>query len=311
MASVEVSNIGTFNCNDICIERTHESIGDLAFHPELIKIYFEKKYNEIPLSKQEADAAGKQGWNGLSSSIANMHVYFDGNRNHVTADIFPTRYFYGKAMTELVKRDNLNFRQRKQISPDMANVSMLAIVQSGKDYFLLTQVRGKSTLSEKLHGALFAGGIDGEDLLKKIPLEYTLRKECEEELGIKTANYINEKNRARYPSLVIEEREYGLVNLAFIEKVDLKTVLDMYSEYIKNKDVNNLETIGLALVPLQNNTNKGIISGTLPDISSYMATTNGVVLVQQDRPIINYCQAVLKFSLSDQNRHYLLERAGF
>ena len=75
-ARVSLSNISEVKLNVIPVERTYDSEGDLAVHPDVAGRYVEAEYDKAPKSKAERDEMGLiGGWNGMNTSFPSLREY--------------------------------------------------------------------------------------------------------------------------------------------------------------------------------------------------------------------------------------------
>ncbi|MBI4016904.1 MAG: hypothetical protein HY363_04390 [Candidatus Aenigmarchaeota archaeon] len=311
MAKISIENISRIELNVIPFERKFDLQGDAGIDTKVRDAYVSKNYDAEPKSKQEADAQGKKGFNGLMSSFTHITVHHQGDETIVVADIAPTRYLIGQAMRDVVKASaGLSAEDVKKLSPDMANVSLVAPVKVNGQYFLLSQIKGKALGSGEIHAGLVAGNIDGKYLKRQNPLVAALQEECSEELGMDLSTL--DHTSATY---MLDERETGQVNFAFVARnTDADKVLDSYDTSARTKLITNeplevmalslLPVAGIALVPLEGT--KG-----LRNIECYKPTAFGLEKVHENRGIRPYTQATLDYLAEPKNLKFLLEKAGF
>ena len=309
MAKIAIENIDDIQLNVLPLERRFDSVGDLAIHPLVKERYVNNGYNLAPKSRQEADARGQKHFNGLMSSFTRIHNYSDGKRNIVCVDIAPTRYLIGQARRDIVNTNKPDAETIEKLSPDMANVSLIAPIKLNGEYFLLSQIKGKALGSGQIHAGLVAGNIDAKYLRTENPLVAVLQNECSGELGI-NLSHLNSTSFV----FMVDERETGQVNFAAIARnTDHQFVLSRYEADTKIKlagedklEVQGLADlpIGVALVPLE--------SGELKlreKVTCYKPTSTGLVETRETREVRPYTQGTLDYL--KKNANFLLEKAGF
>lgn len=311
IATIGIENIEEIKLTVLPWERRFDSQGDLALHPAVREAYLHQGYDLLPKSRQEADERGLPHFNGLMGSFTSIRVYPDGERKIVVADIASTRYLIGQAMRDLTKKYSYEPEQIQEMSPDMANVSLVAPVKIDSEYYLLSQIKGKALGSGQVHAGLVAGNVGAENLKHPDPLTVALKMECTEELGL-NLQYLN----STAITFMIDERETGQVNFACVARaLDLNLVLTAYEVSTKKKlgkqeplevmALANLPVAGLALTPLE----KG--EEGLKRIKCYKPTTGGLVESFEDRTVRPYTQAVIEYLSNQKNVAFLLEKAGF
>jgi hypothetical protein len=307
MAHISITHIEDIQLTILPFERTHESE---TLHQRVREMYKQKGYELKPRSAAEADARGERSFNGLVSSFPRITTYNTGRGMFVTADIAPTRYLIGQAMRDVVASEQPATETIRALSPDMANVSLIAPVKHQGDYFLLAQIKGKALGSGQVHTGIVAGNVDDKYLTYPDPLLATLQNECSEELGI-DLSYLKSTSF----TFMIDERETGQVNFASVAQgVDLTTILDAYEATTKRKlargealevmALTRLPIAGIALVPLEG-------TPTLTNIDCYVPTAEGLKAVPESRGVRPYTEATVAYLQSKQNVHTLLEKAGF
>ncbi|MBW2999289.1 hypothetical protein KY339_01335 [Candidatus Woesearchaeota archaeon] len=312
MAKIGIKNIDSIKLNVIPLERRFDSEGDLAVDPRVAEMYVNKGHDLAPKSWGEAKILGVKHFNGLMSSFTRILVYRDPKETIVTADIAPTRYLIGQAMRDVVKESGgLTPENIKKLSPDMANVSLVAPVKVEGKYFLLSQIKGKALGSGQVHSGLVAGNVDAKYLDTPNPLTATLRNECSEEVGM-DLSYLGPTSFI----FMVDERETGQVNFACVAKeADLHQILNSYEAMTRHKisKHENLEVMalsvlpiaGLALVPLEEG------KEGLKNITCYKPTAGGLEERVEDRTVRPYTQATVDYISHKENVKFLLEKAGF
>ncbi len=311
MAKINIRNIDQILLNVVPIERRFDSEGDLALHPKVSKMYVKQGYDAAPKSKEEAETRGQKHFNGLMSSFIIINVYNQDNQTYVTADIAPTRYLIGQAMRDIMDSGDYTTDLIQEMSPDMANVSLIAPVKVKGQYFLLSQIKGKALGSGQAHSGLVAGNINAKYLNSVDPLSEALKNECSEELGM-DLSYLDSTSIV----FMVNERETGQVNFASVARnVDLKTVLNSYEASVRNKlpRNENLEVMALSILPVGGLALAPLEDGKdgLKNIICYHPTEEGLVERVEDRQTRPYSGAVLDYLSEPQNVKFLLEKAGF
>ncbi|MBI4151509.1 hypothetical protein HY496_00945 [Candidatus Woesearchaeota archaeon] len=315
MATIGIKNIDELRLHVLPFERRYHSTGEFAVHPLVSCRYIFSDYDLKPKSPEEAKARGEKGFNGMMSSLPRISVY-DGRGGHrvVTADIAPTRYLIGQAMRDYVKSiigdpSNpyvLTDSDFKKLSPDMANVSLVAPVKVNGSYFLLSQIKGKALGSGEIHTGLVAGNVDAKYLSDDDPFVSALQNECSEEVGLDLSTL--DRTAALY---MVDERETGQVNFAYIARdVDINDVLHAYDQSTRQKLVvgEPLEVMALALVPFSAQIQKA--DNTLSTIKAYHPTANGLEeKMESSRGVRPYTMATLGYL--GESTPFLLEKAGF
>ncbi|MBI4147884.1 hypothetical protein HY490_01200 [Candidatus Woesearchaeota archaeon] len=311
MATIGIESIREIRLNVVPAERRFDSCDDLAVHEHVRDAYQSKKYDGEPKSKDEADAQGKKSFNGLMSSFSRICTYPSDQGTVVIADIAPTRYLISQAMRDVVKASpGLSKEEIQDMSPDMANVSLVTPVKSNNQYFLLSQIKGKALGSGEIHAALVAGNIDAGYLKSKNPLAAALREECSEELGMDLSTL--DHTSAVY---MVDERETGQVNFAFVARnADADRIFDAYEASTKAKlaqkeslevmALSLLPVAGIALVPLEG-------AGRGVNVRCYVPSEKGLLWVTETRGLRPYTQATLEYLTDQKNVRFLLEKAGF
>ena len=318
MAHIGIENIREVRLNILPVERLFDSKGDLAVHPRVAEMYAQRGYDNEPKTAEEARARGENGFNGLMSSFTRICSYPTKGGNIVSADIAPTRYLIGQALRDLETEDEYVSEAMPQMSPDMANVSLIAPVKIEGAYFLMSQIKGKALGSGEVHAALVAGNINSAYLSapdsqpdSHDPLIATLRGECSEELGLDLS--------ALDPSSVVylvDERETGQVNFAYTARqADANLILSAYEQSVKQKlhqgeklevmALSELPVAGISLIPLEN---RGY---GLKNVVCYHPAPDGLTRKVEDRFVRPYTVATLNYLREPENVRFLLEQAGF
>lgn len=319
MAKIGIENIEKVMLHVLPMERRFDSArnlwfdsaGDLLVHPVVALKYQEKKYDEKPKTRAEADARGEKSFNGLMSSFPYIRVYPDDGKNIVVADIAPTRYLVGQAMRDIVGSGQYSDEEMKNLSPNMANVSVVVPVNIAGRYFLISQIKGKALGSGQVHAAMVAGNIDAKYLQATDPFSAALREECSEEVGLDLSSL--DLTSVVY---MVDERETGQVNFASVARqADFINVFTAYEQSTKEKlsqhealevmALCELPVAGLALVPLKDG------SMGFPNIRIYQPTPTGLVVTVEERGVRPYTQATLDYLAKPENLKFLLEKAGF
>ena len=312
MAKIGIENIAEIQLKVLKDERTYNSD---SIHELVRKIYEEKGYDSAPKSRKEADELGVKNFNGLMSSFVSIEVTPQEVGNLVIATIAPTRYLVGQAMRDVMKEakeNNIIYTPEVivDLSPDMANVSLVAPVKINGEYFLLSQIKGRALGSGQVHTGLVAGNINAKYLRYDNPLVATLQNECSEEIGMDLSSL----NPSSFVYMV-DERETGQVNFAAVaQNVDLDKVLENYEKLTKPKltEEKKLEVMGLATLPV-----KGLVLTPLEDGSNglkgvicYFPTKDGLEKKVEDRGVRPYTQATIDYLSKKENVKFLLEKAG-
>jgi len=312
MAKIGIENIAEIQLKVLKDERTYNSD---SIHELVRKIYEEKGYDSAPKSRKEADELGVKNFNGLMSSFVSIEVTPQEVGNLVIATIAPTRYLVGQAMRDVMKEakeNNIIYTPEVivDLSPDMANVSLVAPVKINGEYFLLSQIKGRALGSGQVHTGLVAGNINAKYLRYDNPLVATLQNECSEEIGMDLSSL----NPSSFVYMV-DERETGQVNFAAVaQNVDLGKVLENYEKLTKPKltEEIKLEVMALATLPV-----KGLVLTPLEDGSNglkgvicYFPTKDGLEKKVEDRGVRPYTQATIDYLSKKENVKFLLEKAG-
>ena len=314
MAKIGIENIAEIQLNVLKDERTYNSN---TIHELVRKIYEEKGYDSAPKSRKEADELGVKNFNGLMSSFVSIEVKPNDAGNLVLATIAPTRYLVGQAMRDIMKEakeNNIVYMPEviAALSPDMANVSLVAPVKINGEYFLLSQIKGKALGSGQVHTGLVAGNINAKYLRSyDNPLVATLQNECSEEIGMDLSSL----NPSSFVYMV-DERETGQVNFAAVaQNVDLDKVLENYEKLTKPKltEEKKLEVMGLATLPVEGLALTPLEDGSdgLKGVTCYFPSKDGLEKKVEDRGVRPYTQATVDYLSKKENVKFLLEKAGF
>ncbi len=311
MAKIGIENISEILLNVIPSERRFDSTGGLAIDESVRRCYQSKNYDAMPKSREEADARGLMHFNGLTSSFPSIRVYNSESGAVVSADIAPTRYLIGQAMRDVVKEGHFSGEEASRLSPDMANVSIIAPVKIKGEYFLLSQLKGKALGSGEFLAGIAAGNVDGKYLSHKSPLVTALQNECSEELGL-------DLSRLDSTSFVfmIDERETGQVNFASVARgANIDRILRAYeaktmSEIASSSELEvaalaSLPITGIAMVPLEKE------KRMLRHVKTYYPSSKGLSVKYTDAPARPYTSAVAGYLSKPENVKFLLEKAGF
>jgi hypothetical protein len=310
MARILVPNISDLKVSVIPIERTVDSIGDLAIDERVSKMYNEKHYDLVPKSSEEAELRGQKNFNGLMSSFPRISVYHSDGSNIVSCDIAPTRYLMGEAMRDCIKQTPYSLNEINAMSPNMANVSVIAPFKKDGKYYLLSQIKGKALGSGQIHTGLVAGNVDAKYLYANNPLVEALRNECSEELGM-DLSYLNSSSFV----FLVDERETGQVNFASVAShVDFDAIMSSYESLTRRKLAQNqalevmalstLPIAGLAMTRLENGPGKEM------QVTCYKPGSDGLVEVVENRGLRPYTYATIEFLSDSRNARFLLEKAG-
>ncbi|MFH1770759.1 MAG: hypothetical protein ABH828_04335 [archaeon] len=298
-------------------ERTFHSHLDGKVHHEVAEMYFMKEYDKEPKTAAEAKEKGVTGFNGMNSSFPTMKFYKDVNRTIFSADIMPTRYLIGQAMRDVMKDGSQSEASIEELSPNMANVSLMAPVKINGKYFLFSQIKGAALGSGQIHAGYVAGNIAGKHVIdaynnpNKNILVSAMKQEVLEEAGIEL-NSIDSTS----PAYFVDERETGRVNIAsVVRNANADKMLLAYQDQTIIKLNNNeklevggvamLPIAGIALIPIENNNHK------VEDITCYVPTELGLDKIVDTKGIRPYTRIVLEHLENKENRHILLEKAGF
>ena len=314
MAKIGIENIREVRLTVVPTERRFDSEGDLAVHPLVAAAYVEKGYNQKPKSAEEARERGEKGFNGLMSSFSRIAVIPEGAGVLVDATIAPTRYLLGQALRDLEKEGKYLPDVVPQMSPDMANVSLVVPVCVDGENFLVAQIKGKVLGSGEIHAGMVAGNVDARYLMESDPLVATLQSECSEEVGMDLSKL--DPTSALY---LVDERETGQVNIAYLARgADHAAILHAYDMSVKTKlpagqalevmGLAQLPVAGLALVPLEGGRNG------LKGITCFFPAGDpslGLVTTVEDRGVRPYTTATLEYLSKPKNVRFLLEKAGF
>ena len=305
MARIAIENIREIHLTPLPRERDLHTIGIHAIHPTVRRAYREAEYHHRPKSAAEASARGEKHWNGLNSSFSRIHVQDTDNGAIVRATIVPTRYLFGQAMRDIAA--GYTPEQIQELSPDMANVSLILPVQHNGEYFLLGQIKGKALGEGQIHAAVTAGNVASRYLDQPMPLLAALNSECAEELGID----LTQLHPGSFVYMV-DERETGQVNFAATAPIqDLDSVLHIYdtvarsrlaqSESPEVKGLAELPVAGLALVPAER---------LARDVRCFYPSPEGLVERIEDREVRPYTEAVAAYASQPENRRFLLEKVA-
>ncbi len=309
MAKISIDRISDVQVNRVASERTHLTEGAGSLDRRVRERYEKAGYHLAPKSKAEAQARGQRHFNGLMSSFPRLAVYPSDNGATVSVDIMPTRYLVGQAARDVISAEQLSFEQAQEMSPRMANVSLLVPVRMNNQYGLLSQIKGDALGSGQLHAALAAGNVSAKYLHSEHPLVTTLQHETSEEVGI---------NLAQLDStsfvFLIDEATTGQVNFASISQgADMDAILGAYEASVRQKlgGQLSLEVAALAYLPIASLAFIPL-EGTqgLADIETFVPTKDGLESRVRTTGIRPYTQAVVEFMRSPENRRYLLEQSG-
>ena len=161
MEGIITGNISKIELNMIGIERKYDSEGNLAVDSLIREMYVKKEYCLTPKSTEEARVKGLKFFNGLMSSVPRLNIYLDQfGQAIVCADVAPTRYMVGQAMRDVVNEGKFKDKAIQKMSPRMLNVSLIVPVELNNKYYLLSQIKGHTLSSGKIHAALVAGNVD-------------------------------------------------------------------------------------------------------------------------------------------------------
>jgi hypothetical protein len=311
MVKIGIENIGNIKLEVLSEERTFD--GELPLHSAVRQKYEDKEYHNKPKSSEEASEKGESHFNGLMSSFTCLSVSNSGGEVVVFGDIAPTRYLIGQAMRDYVAEiEQPSSDYIRELSPDMANVSLIAPVRHKGGYFILSQIKGKALGSGQIHAGIVAGNIDAKYLSYEDPMTATLKNECSEEIGLD----LNSLDSTSF-CFMVDERITGQINFASIANgIDMSQVLGSYEIITKNKLMDggklevkalaSLPVAGLALVPLEDGSNG------IKDIECYFPVLNkGLESRIEDRNVRPYTEAVLNYLHKPENVKFLLEKAGF
>jgi len=312
MASIIVSDIDELISLVFPEERTANSSGELGLDERLVKIYNEKGYDSKPKTEKEADLIGEKHFNGLQSSIPYFSVSETNGKKIVVAHLAPTRYLFGQAMKDFTKtHPDVSQEVINEISPKMANVSLLVPVKEGKQYFLLAQIKGKAVGSGQIQAALVAGGVNYQDLQSENPFLNALKHEVSEEVGL-DLSYLKPTSFL----YLVDERKIGNLNfVAVAEGQRIDDILTVYESLTKKElqqgknlevmALSQLDIAGLSLIPVEG-------GHKLEDCLSYFPSENGLTSRRESRTVRPYTEAIVNYLKQDQkNVKTLLKRAGF
>ncbi|UCD03730.1 MAG: hypothetical protein JSW73_04285 [Candidatus Woesearchaeota archaeon] len=308
MAKIGIENIDEIKVNVIPLERTYDSVGDLKINSAVKRMYITKGYPSAPKSREEADKRGEIHFNGLMSSFTKIKVYEDSDTKLVSVDIVPTRYLIGQAMRDYMKKfsDQLHTNKILSLSPNMANVSLIAPIEKNDGYYLLSQIKGKALGSGQIHTGIVAVNIAAKYLADPDPLTGAIRGGCSSELGMKL-----DQLDPTSTTFMVDERETGQVNFASVLKnADFGDIYSSYESSVKDKSLEDLEVMGIALLPTKN-INQFIREGIARDVTCFIPTENGLEEKKQDRQLRPYTVATLKYIKRPKNLEFLIKKAGF
>ncbi len=290
MAKIGIENIKETRLVKIAEERTHES-GDI--HPLVRDMYVEKAYLQKPN-------------NGLMSSFPKIEVEETSDGAVVIATIAPTRYLIGEAMRDVMKKGTATLDMVPQLSPDMANVSVVCPVKVDGGYALVAQIKGEKVLGGgAIHAGISAGNIDGKYVREDAdPMIRALKKEILGELGIDASAL--EPSAFAY---MVDERETGQVNFAAVAQgQNLSQILEAFGRITTPKMFDGKpEVEGLAIIPFGAQLGA---SGKLETLC-YIPGKQGLTKHRQEREVRPYTQAWLNHLARPENQKKLLEKAGF
>jgi len=320
MAYVKINNIMGFEISMLPGERTHNSTGDLAFHPKVKEMYLEKGYDNSPKTREEADSKRMLHYNGLATSFPNIvsYPYCGQDGMAVFAQLIGTRYLYGQAMRDAVSEAResgkpFSEEEIRSMNPQIANVSLLAPVRFEGRNYLLSQIKGETLDSGELLIPLIAGGIEGERVHEFWPfvkdnhkqLLRALRREGHEELDLR----VEDLDPHQF-IWMINEPDWGYVNFVSIAgSVDLYAILHSYEDSSKRQLglEKELEVAALALIPTEGfrmEETQG--KTTLKGITCYRPGINGLHPATEDVKLIPISKAILEHISNKENLRYLL-----
>lgn len=316
MSKILFENISEIILNIIPMERRLDSQGDFSVNDRIRDMYAKKGYDSIPKTEEEADARGLKSFNGLMSSFPRINSYSDGKSNIVAADIAPTRYLIGQAMRDIMKDGNLSEEETRNMSPNMANISLVVPVKYDGNYYLLAQIKGKALGSGEILAAPVAGNIDAKYLYqcltdpRKDPLTEALRNECSEEIGM-NLSYLNSTSFI----CALDDGAAGINFVSVARNADLESILHSYSAFTQKKiavkeqlelmALSLLRVGALALLPIENNRKK------IQNAVCFFPTSDGLKKVTEDRIVRPYTEAVADYISKPENVRFLLDKAGF
>lgn len=322
MAYIEYDNLKSLivkPINNLSVIRDHKYSGKNALHPVVAKRYAER-YDSEPKTKEEATKLGVKGFNGLNTSYIDFCIAkSEINKGELTLSMMPTYFHTMSAFKDLEGTGNYSDKELMEMTPKMANVSLLTIVKDGGKYFALTQIKGTAVDIRagpgQFQGALAAGGVKTKYMRNENPLISNLKMECSEEIGL-------DLSTLGPTSIAYGINEFGLgnYNFQFVPQcADLANLINTYSVNVQKKVVSEktpiekLEVSGLGLIPLEG----GISIGndlTLQNIRCYIPNPNGtldeLILTKPARPLL-WAQISAGVYVNPSKAKYLLEKAGF
>ena len=311
MAKIIVSDIYDLHYLVLPYERDENATRELGLDPRLVKIYKKNGYNLEPQTQEDANKLGKNHFNGLQSSISHLSLSEIDNKKIVAVHLAPIRYLYSQAMKDFTNENpDATEETINEVSPALANVSLLVPVKVNGKYYLLGQIKGKAVGSGQIQAALVAGGVNADDLREGNPFVNALRHEVSEEVGL-DLSYLNSSSFI----YVVDEREIGNLNFAAIARGQkLESILTAYESLTKNELEmgNNLEVMalsqldmaGLSLLPVEG---KSQLEGVL----SYIPSKDGLTPRIETRVVRPYTEAVVNWLKGTGHISSLLKKAGF
>jgi hypothetical protein len=244
---------------DLIVEVREDEKEYGEFHPEIARTYVENGYDKAPKSKEERNERGLTGgWNGLNTCFEEFEVKGVNGKMTLQTKLAKTRYLVGQAMRDYVSNiegnseRTLNEKEIQELSPNLANVSLVAPYRDGDKVYVIAQIKGGDTLGGgQVHACLVAGGVASKYLDSskyENPLIAALEGECSEEINLPLENL----NPSSF-KFVVDEREIGNLNIgAIAQNVKLDEILEHYETYTKRKIRygTDLEVAGLACIPI-------------------------------------------------------------
>lgn len=283
---------------------------DPALDRRITQMYERKDYDKAPKTRAEQIDRGLTSFNGQSVSCRN--IQFDEAAGQFQMELRPTRYLVGEAYRDALKNGSFRNEDLSAISPALANVSALTIVEDNGRYYFISQIKGHALGSNELHAALTAGGVERKNLEANDPLSAALKKEAFEEIGLD----INSISPSRF-SMMIAEPSVGMVNFVSIAgSNNLPGILEAYTRSInglnlEQREVKNLCLLpvsGLALIPVEDRFALNGIRVFMLNSTSSALEEHSPTLQKTVRP---YTEAIARYLQVPGNERKILEQAGF
>ena len=328
MAKIILDGIDKIEPHLISLKRTYESMDDLAYHKLVREMYIKNKYDLYPKTKEEAEKLGQKYYNSIALSMVYYNVYSDASEKILEPIFAETRYFYGQALRDLVNERKYSYNQLKEMTPRIAHCALVAPLKKDKEYFLLSQVRGKARGRGQIISTAVSGLI-GKRSIKKYKKDRTknllinaLESESIEELGI-DLKFFNFS-----PAFMMNEPRVGHCNFTYITRnADLDDILGIYEKDATKRisEGEELEVAGLSLLPIK--PNFPLDDFPLDKIICHIPNKEGRLekinfeeyiekYIENKEEIRKssfrpYTEAVINYVADQEKVKFLLEKAGF